>query len=575
MVPTVLGRFTALRELGRGGSGVVYEARSDDPSEPPFALKVAEDAGRSFDAEAAKLSLVDHPAIVKVRGAGRLPDGRAYLAMDLCRGPTLAERVAAGRIPWREALSLFEAIAGGLSALHSVGVLHRDLKLENVLLQDGRPVLIDLGIAKDTTQRASTLTADGVVRGTPACMAPERFFGQPASLATEVYEAALLFYSLVAGRSPWTDDGDVDQRLDATPLADLADVPEAVSAVVMRALSTRAARRPESIEALFAALRDASARSRPLDRARSTAALATRRPPAPGDSSSEGDAMETRTEGRDLLTPRPRAPRARWLAAVTLVLAGGGAALIVSPGGRPSGDTDVVAWIPASQTEPSASSDAEVRPYGASAEDPAPAATASVSAPPDRATSPGVAPTPRSTASAAQGEGPPPSCQQYDQYLCDHYGASICEAARAKTKSGVFDTPARRAAAEAQCARMLLEAVERDEPTRSGMKAAGAVASCARMKEVSCTSDILADPATKPFCEQGELMARNIALNTTPEQAELSCATWIRDLPRLVAQRRAQIAGDAAAKQDTLEKYGLHEMPAPKTSAPKTSAAPD
>jgi hypothetical protein len=88
------------------------------------------------------------------------------------------------------------------------------------------------------------------------------------------------------------------------------------------------------------------------------------------------------------------------------------------------------------------------------------------------------------------------------------------------------------------------------------------------MKEASCTADILGDPATKIFCEQGELMARTIVLNTTPDQAEVSCATWIGDLPRLVAQRRAQVAGDAAAKQDTLEKYGLHKMPAPKTPKP-------
>jgi hypothetical protein len=183
-----------------------------------------------------------------------------------------------------------------------------------------------------------------------------------------------------------------------------------------------------------------------------------------------------------------------------------------------------------------------------------------------RASSPRVASTARPSSSDAAGEGPPPSCLQYDQYLCDHYGVSTCEAARAKTKSLAFDTPARRAAGEAHCAQLLREAIDRDEPTRSGMKAAGAVASCAKMKEVSCTADILGDPATKPFCEQGDLMARNIALNTTPEQAELSCATWIRDLPHLVAQRRAQIAGDAAAKQDTLEKYGLHAMPAPQAS---------
>jgi hypothetical protein len=84
------------------------------------------------------------------------------------------------------------------------------------------------------------------------------------------------------------------------------------------------------------------------------------------------------------------------------------------------------------------------------------------------------------------------------------------------------------------------------------------------MKAASCTAAILGDPATKPFCDHGELMARNIVLHQTPELAEVACAGWLRELPRLLEQRRAQVAGDMNAKQDALEKCGLHKMPLPK-----------
>jgi serine/threonine protein kinase len=250
--------FAIDRLLGEGGSGRVYAARWRGR---PVALKVLRedrvptDRERAhFLSEARLLRSVDHPAVVKLIGFGLLPDGRPFLAMERLEGHTLAFRIACGPMPMAEAQGVFAQVADAVGALHERGLVHRDIKPDNVFLAGARAVLLDFGIATTEEAPASTITREGTVRGTPAFMAPERFFGAPACAATDAYELAVLFYAMVTGRLPWDHVADLAGRLGPPPPSHHGvALPGAAESTLMRALSTRAEIRP-SLPALAAAI---------------------------------------------------------------------------------------------------------------------------------------------------------------------------------------------------------------------------------------------------------------------------------------------------------------------------------
>ena len=266
IAPTALGEFRITAVLGQGGSGTVYDATWGPRR---VALKVLNpnlvgtDKERAqFLGEAQRLQQIGHPSVVKVLAAGQLPDGRPYLAMERLDGETLAHMIAKGALALDLALVLFGELCGAVAALHDRGLVHRDLKPENVFIVGGRhAVLLDFGIAKDLAAPASTTTQEGNVRGTPAYMAPERFFGQPAGLATDIYELALVLYVMLAGRLPWQEVADPEARLSPRPLVELANVPEALDVEIRRALSTRAQNRPTTAAVLHGAVTAAAAGS--------------------------------------------------------------------------------------------------------------------------------------------------------------------------------------------------------------------------------------------------------------------------------------------------------------------------
>ncbi len=177
----VLGspRFEPLRVLGEGGSGIVYEVRDRSVAGETFALKVlraelapSEKERRRFLAEAERMQRLDADGLVKLLESGLLPDGRPYLAMPLLDGETLADRLERGPLPALVAARYFAKLASAVHALHQAGMVHRDVKPENVMLVDDSPVLLDVGIARDIDDSATTTTVEGRVRGTPAYMAP-------------------------------------------------------------------------------------------------------------------------------------------------------------------------------------------------------------------------------------------------------------------------------------------------------------------------------------------------------------------------------------------------------------------
>ena len=137
------------------------------------------------------------------------------LRMPRLRGQTLAARLARGPLSLAAARRLFASLASAVEALHQAGLVHRDIKPENVFVDesDEHAVLLDLGIAREEAGGPATTTREGRVRGTPAYMAPERFFGARASRSSDIYELAVVFFAMLTGALPWDDPTDAAGRL--------------------------------------------------------------------------------------------------------------------------------------------------------------------------------------------------------------------------------------------------------------------------------------------------------------------------------------------------------------------------
>jgi serine/threonine-protein kinase len=317
---TQLGPFTIERELGRGGMGVVYAARWEGR---PCALKVAlEDISardlKHFLAEADLVARVSHPGVVEILDSGTLPDGRPFVAMPLLAGETLAARLKRGPLAPDLALRLFAQLAAAVTALHDAGIVHRDIKTENVMYHEDeeRLVLLDFGIAREVSRPASTTTLRHRVRGTPGCMAPERFFGVRASASSDVYELSVVLYAMVTGQIPWDDATDPGARLRPRHPAQLGvALPAGLGDILFEALTGRPERRPSARELAVRvrATEDAPLAVGPSKDSRVTVALGARGAEAPRVAQGLPDAPST---PRPPLSPPvgPSAPQVRTTA---------------------------------------------------------------------------------------------------------------------------------------------------------------------------------------------------------------------------------------------------------------------
>ncbi len=201
-------RFRIQIRAGEGGMGVVY--RADEVSTgQTVAIKVmhsADATGRArFLREAQALSSVSYPAIVACLGHGALPTGEPWMAMEWVDGEDLAKRLDRGPVTPHEALQIIKGLAGALEAIHAAGIVHRDVKPGNVILEHGEPSrarLIDFGVAR--MRDARTLTEFGVVLGTPAYMAPEQIRGaNDADDRADLYALGVILFECVTGRLPF------------------------------------------------------------------------------------------------------------------------------------------------------------------------------------------------------------------------------------------------------------------------------------------------------------------------------------------------------------------------------------
>ncbi|HRI55370.1 MAG TPA: serine/threonine-protein kinase, partial [Pseudomonadota bacterium] len=270
MIGTQVGPYRVIARIGEGGMGAVYEA-VDEQIGKRVAIKVLhkehaknQQISNRFINEARAINVVEHPGIVTVSSFGQLPDGTAYIVMELLKGETLNARMKAqgGRMQMLDALRLARQIASALAAAHEKGIIHRDLKPDNIMLVADsampggeRTKLLDFGIAKLKQEYQGSgdqvMTRAGVMMGTPLYMAPEQCRNaSDVDDKADVYSLGVMLYRMLAGKPPFAAPGTGELMamhiyMQPPPLqAANPALPEPLVALVHRMLAKNRVERP-------------------------------------------------------------------------------------------------------------------------------------------------------------------------------------------------------------------------------------------------------------------------------------------------------------------------------------------
>ena len=208
-----IGHYKITREIGRGGMGIVYEAR-DERLGRTVALKtlISTDLSGSlemerFKREAQLAASLKHPGIVSVYEVGNQGEVH-FFTMDFIDGVSLSQYIQTERPPLKEMVALLRDIADALSFAHSRNIVHRDIKPTNILVdRQGKPYLTDFGLARDI-KSTDNLTVSGTAIGTPAYMPPEQACGKSDLIGkhSDVYSLGAVMYELLTGHPPFTGD---------------------------------------------------------------------------------------------------------------------------------------------------------------------------------------------------------------------------------------------------------------------------------------------------------------------------------------------------------------------------------
>ncbi|MFJ8633959.1 serine/threonine-protein kinase [Streptomyces sp. NPDC093568] len=258
----IAGRYRLSESIGRGGMGEVWRAY-DEMLARQVAVKLLlpqdsdPTATSRFRLEAQTAARIDHPNVVGVRDFGE-HDNQLYLVMELVEGDSLAHLLTvSGAQPAERVARIAAQAAAGLAAAHRQGIVHRDIKPGNLLLDaDGTLKIGDFGIARFMDDPGAALTATGQIVGTSLYLAPERALGRPAGPASDVYALGCVLYQLLTGRPPFQADTAVailHQHLDAAPVPPrelgVAGLPPAFESYLLGLLAKDPEHRPAAQQA--------------------------------------------------------------------------------------------------------------------------------------------------------------------------------------------------------------------------------------------------------------------------------------------------------------------------------------
>jgi eukaryotic-like serine/threonine-protein kinase len=305
----IAGRYELVRPLGHGAMATVDLAHDVELDRPVALKRLAENLARDeelrrrFLREPRLAARLAHPNVVRVFDVGE-DDGRPFIAMEYVEGETLADRIARrGRLPAAEAAALGVQMCAGLAAAHAAGLVHRDVKPQNLLLgTDGTLKLGDFGIAAG--HEGTKLTLAGTVLGTAGYLAPEQARGEQVTAAADIYAVGAVLYELLAGEPPQS----------------FGSLAELGSAHGIRPPDL-AARVPSAPPALVSAV-SACLSPHPEDRPPSAAALARLLAPVASEAETQSLPADPAQRATEILASRPASRgRRRWAAAAALVTA--------------------------------------------------------------------------------------------------------------------------------------------------------------------------------------------------------------------------------------------------------------
>jgi eukaryotic-like serine/threonine-protein kinase len=273
-----LGQYKIETRIGAGGMGVVFRAL-DTKLHRPVAIKFLSDdladaaARRRFQREAQMASSLNHPHILTVYDAGEF-DGRQYLVTEFVDGGTLKNWAQRQTRTWEDIAELLTGVADGLATAHEAGILHRDIKPDNILVTtSGYAKLADFGLAKledglKSALATQTLTEErtqqGLVVGTIAYMSPEQASGQALDARSDMFSFGVVLYEMLAGQRPFIAATNLEllqKVIHSTPARLSNDIPEPLRAVVTKAMGKNPADRYPSMRELVADLRSVQRRS--------------------------------------------------------------------------------------------------------------------------------------------------------------------------------------------------------------------------------------------------------------------------------------------------------------------------
>jgi eukaryotic-like serine/threonine-protein kinase len=276
-------RYRVVRPLGQGGTGSVFLAEHVRMGKH-FALKVLhpevayfEEAVRRFEQEALATGRVDHPHLVSATDFGELPDGSFYLVLEYVEGRSLSEILSAGPLPVRRVVELARQLAEALDAVHAAGIVHRDVKPDNVMVVDraGEDFvkLFDFGLAKvkKPLEPVPSPAQAGVLIGTPRYVSPEQAAGRPVDGRSDLYALGVVIYAMLTGAPPFCADDAADilrmhQEQPPPPLP--PEIDPGLAALVARLLAKDPRERVQTAREVAGILAELGSEARPHRRTR-------------------------------------------------------------------------------------------------------------------------------------------------------------------------------------------------------------------------------------------------------------------------------------------------------------------